>query len=55
MNLRDYQERAIEAVFEQWKTVTSTCVVAATGLGKTILSANNWTLPERYKFLKETP
>ena len=39
MNLRDYQERAIEAVFEQWKTVTSTCVVAATGLGKTILFA----------------
>lgn len=37
MNCRDYQLKCIDAVFEQWKTVRSTCVVAATGLGKTFI------------------
>lgn len=33
--LRDYQQRAVNAVFEQWKDVRSTLVVQPTGTGKT--------------------
>lgn len=40
MNCRDYQARCIDAVFEEWKKVRSTCVVAATGTGKTFIFAN---------------
>lgn len=36
VELRDYQEEAIEAVFREWKTVRSTLIVHATGLGKTV-------------------
>lgn len=38
-HLRHYQHRAIEAVFEEWKTHQSTLIVQATGLGKTVLAA----------------
>src|SRR5437762_6835235 len=38
-HLRDYQRKAVEAVFEQWQTHNSTLVVQATGLGKTVLAA----------------
>lgn len=34
LELRDYQERAVVAVFEDWKEHQSTLCVAATGLGK---------------------
>jgi superfamily II DNA or RNA helicase len=37
MKARDYQEAAVEAIFEEWKEVRSTLGVAATGLGKTFI------------------
>jgi len=37
---REYQLRCIDAIFEEWKKVRSTCVVAATGTGKTFIFAN---------------
>lgn len=37
--LRDYQERAANAIEEQWKTHTSTLCVKPTGTGKTVLFA----------------
>ncbi len=40
MQLRDYQEQSIEAVYAEWRKVRSTCIVAATGLGKTVIFAN---------------
>jgi len=40
MNLRDYQERCHAAIFEAWKTFTSTLVVIPTGGGKTIVFAH---------------
>lgn len=33
--LRDYQERAVDGVFQAWKDSSSTLLVMATGLGKT--------------------
>lgn len=35
MKLRDYQEQAVSAIFEEWKEHDSTLIVAATGTGKT--------------------
>lgn len=35
MRLRDYQEQAVTAIFEEWKEHDSTLIVAATGTGKT--------------------
>lgn len=40
LNLRDYQLRAKAAAFEEWKTVTSTLIVAPTGCGKTVMAAS---------------
>ena len=37
LRLRDYQQRACDAVFEAWRTADSTLVVAPTGTGKTVL------------------
>ncbi len=37
LRLRDYQQRACDAVFEQWRSVNSTLVVSPTGTGKTVL------------------
>lgn len=36
---RDYQQEAHDCIFEEWKSVTSTLVVAPTGTGKTVLFA----------------
>ena len=38
-HLREYQRKAVEAVFEQWQTHNSTLLVQATGLGKTVVAA----------------
>lgn len=39
MSLRDYQERAANAIEEQWRSHTSTLSVMPTGTGKTVLFA----------------
>lgn len=39
MKYRDYQNRAIDAVFHQWKDVRSTLLVMPTGVGKTVTFA----------------
>lgn len=40
VTLRDYQMASVEAIINQWKTVQSTLLVMATGLGKTIVFAD---------------
>lgn len=40
MRIRDYQERAISASFEEWQTCASTLIVMPTGTGKTIVMAS---------------
>ena len=40
MQLRDYQQRCQEAVFEKWKQFQSTLAVKPTGTGKTVLFAS---------------
>lgn len=37
LRLRDYQQRACDAVFREWESVNSTLVVSPTGTGKTVL------------------
>ena len=37
MKLRNYQQAAVEAVFESWKSNRSVLVSMATGLGKTVV------------------
>lgn len=37
---RDYQEKAEQAIFQEWEKVTATALVMATGLGKTISFAH---------------
>lgn len=37
LRLRDYQQRACDAVFREWDGVNSTLVVSPTGTGKTVL------------------
>jgi superfamily II DNA or RNA helicase len=39
MKYRDYQTRAMDAVFREWKTVRSTLLVFPTGTGKTVTFA----------------
>lgn len=39
MNLRPYQEEAVNATFEQWKEVQSTLCVLPTAAGKTVVAA----------------
>jgi superfamily II DNA or RNA helicase len=38
--LRDYQEKAVEAVFREWETVDSTALILPTGAGKTVVFAS---------------
>ncbi len=38
--LRDYQDRALSAVFTEFGKVQSVCLVAPTGAGKTVMGAN---------------
>ena len=40
MLLRPYQRDAVEAVFDQWRSVRSTMLVLPTGLGKTVCFAS---------------
>ena len=40
MNLRPYQQKAVDAVFRAWEDFTSTLLVLPTGTGKTICFAN---------------
>ena len=37
MELRPYQQEAVEAIFEEWKTNKSTMIVLPTGCGKTVI------------------
>lgn len=37
MELRPYQQEAVEAIFEEWKTNKSTMTVLPTGCGKTVI------------------
>lgn len=37
MKLRDYQEKAVEAILESWKTSRSCVVILPTGCGKTVV------------------
>ena len=37
MELRPYQQEAVEAIFEEWKTNKSTMIVIPTGGGKTVI------------------
>ncbi len=39
MELRPYQQKAKEAIFEQWETVNKTLLVLPTGCGKTVVFA----------------
>lgn len=39
MQLRPYQQEAVERVFEEWKTAKSTLIVLPTGCGKTLCMA----------------
>lgn len=37
VNLRPYQMKAVDSVFEQWERVQSTLVVCPTGTGKSVI------------------
>jgi len=39
MKLRDYQQKAVDAVFKEWEEHSSTLVVMPTGTGKTVMFA----------------
>lgn len=54
IRLRPYQLAAVDAVYEQWKTVNSTMLNMATGLGKSVCFAETmrrWDVVEQGKIL----